>query len=204
MPSLDYSNPIIIDVQHTEKEYVTKTQKVVSENVPLGAVTFKKIDFSLSQGQTIKVQWSSTKQVSLVSVMKQSSYDSFYKSMVLTFGAAGATAFLSGGLSIPIITSLLIPRLPDLLKSLGSVDYYTLNSLRDTQTLNLEAGPYKVVIFGVHTGAGSSMINLTYDYQVLEDVIKHRTETHYPSKKITIWQWFFIRSSGKPTHAGNE
>ena len=193
MPSLDYSNPIILDVQHTEKEYVTKTQNVISENVPLGAVTFKTIDFSLSQGQTIKIRWSSTKQVSLVAVMKQSTYDSFYKSIILTLGVAGATAFITDGLSIPLITSLVLPRLPDLLKSLGSVAYYTLNSSRDTKTLNLEAGPYKVVVFGVRASAGSSMINLTYDYQVLEDVIKHRTETHYPSKKITIWRWLFIK-----------
>jgi hypothetical protein len=195
IPSLDYSNPIIIDVQHTEKEYVTKTHKVVSENVPLSAVTFKKIDFSLSQGQTIKIQWSSTKQVSLVAVMKQSTWDSFYKSIVLTLGAAGATAFLSSGLSIPIVTSLLVPRLPDLLKSLGSVDYYTLNSSKDTKTLNLEAGPYRVVVFSVRTRSGSSTINLTYDYQVLEDVIKHRTETHYHSKKITVWQRLFAKNS---------
>jgi hypothetical protein len=203
MPSLDYSNPIIIDVQHTEKEYVTKTQKVVSENVPLGAITFKTIDFSLSQGQTIKVQWSSTKQVSLFAVMKQSTYDSFYKSIVLTLGVAGATAFITDGLSIPLITSLVIPRLPDLLKSLGFVAYYTMNSSRDTKILNLEAGPYKVVVFGVRARSGSSMINLTYDYQVLEDVIKHRPETHYPSKKITIWQSLFTKNSRKPKYASN-
>jgi hypothetical protein len=86
---------------------------------------------------------------------------------------------------------------------LGSVDYYTLNSLRDTKTLNLGAGPYRVVVFGVYTRVGSSMINLTYDYQVLEDVIKHRTETHYPPKKYTIWHWLFTRNSRKTTHVGN-
>jgi hypothetical protein len=203
MPSLDYSNPIIVDVQHTEKEYVTKTQKVVSENVPLGAVTFKTIDFSLSQGQTIKVQWSSTKQVSLFAVMKQSTYDSFYKNMILTLGVAGATAFITDGLSIPLISSLIIPRLPDLLKSLGSVAYYTLNSSKDTKTLNLEAGPYKVVVFGVRARSGSSMINLTYDYQILEDVIKHRAETRYPPKKITIWQWLFTKNTRKTKYASN-
>ena len=198
--SLDYSNPSIIDIQDTEKKYVTKTQKVISENVTLGAVTFKKIDFSLSKGQTIKVQWSSTKQVSLVAVMKQSTFDSFYKSMALTLGTAGATAFFSS-LLIPIVTSLLIPRLPDLLKSIGSIDYYILNSCRDVKTLNLEAGSYMAVVFGVLTGVGSSMIDLSYDYQVLEDVIKHRTVTQYPPKKITIWQWLFTKNSGKPTSA---
>lgn len=191
MPSLDYSNPISIDIQYSEKKYVTKTQTVVSENIPLGAVTFKTIDFSLPRGQTTKIQWSSTKQVSLVAVMKQSTYDSFYRSIVLTLGAAGATAFITGGLSIPSITSLLT-RLPDLLKSLGTVDYFTLNSLSDSKTLNFFVGPYKVVVLSFGT-SGSSMVTLTYDYQVPEDVIKHRTETHYPSKKITIWQWAFTK-----------
>ncbi len=198
VPTLDYSNPIYVDIPHTEKEYVTKTRKVISEKIPLGAVTFKKIDFSLSQGQTTTIRWSATKRVSLVAVMRQSAYDSFYKSIVLTLGAAGASAFFSGGLSIPIITSLLIPRLPDLLRSVGSVDYYTLNSLGDMKTLNLGAGPYAVVIFSVHTRAGTSMIDVTFDYQVLEDVVKHRTETHYPSKKITVWQWLFTKGSKKP------
>jgi len=198
--SLDYSNPSIIDIQDTEKKYVTKTQKVISENVTLGAVTFKKIDFSLSKGQTIKVQWSSTKQVSLVAMMKQSTFDSFYKSMALTLGTAGATAFFSS-LSIPIVTSLLIPRLPDLLKSIGSIDYYILNSSRDSKTLNLEAGSYMAVVFGVLTGAGSSMIDVSYDYQILENVIKHRTVTQYPPKRITIWQWLVTKNSRKPTSA---
>jgi len=191
MPSLDYSNPISVDIQYTEKKYVTKTQTVVSENIPLGVVTFKTIDFSIPRGQTTKIQWSSTKQVSLVAVMKQSTFDSFYRSIVLTLGTAGTTAFFSGGLSIPLITSLLT-RLPDLLKSLGSVDYYNLNSMSDSKTLNFIVGPYKVVVLSFGT-SGSSMITLTYDYQVREDVIKHRIETHYPSKKITIWQWAFTK-----------
>ena len=128
MPSIDYSNPIIVDARHKEKEYVTKTQKVISENISLGALTFRTIDFSISQGQTIKVNWSSTKQVSLVAVMQQSTYDSFYKSIILTLGVAGATAVFTDGLSIPLITSIVVPKLPDLLKHLGSVAYYALNS----------------------------------------------------------------------------
>jgi len=201
MPSLDYSNPIIVNVQHTEKEYVTKTQKVISENVPLGAVTFKTMDFSISQGQTIEVNWSSTKQVSLVAVMQPSIYDSFYKSIILTLGVAGATAVFTDGLSIPLITSMVVPKLPDLLKHLGSVAYYALNSSGDIKTINLEAGTYKIVVFGVLMRTGSSVINLTYDYQVLEDVIKHRAETHYPPKRITLIRWLFTKNSGKLTHA---
>lgn len=204
MPSLDYSNPIIVEVQHTEKEYVIKTQKVISENIPLGAFTFKTLDFSLPQGQTVKVEWSSTKQVSLVAVMQQSTYDNFYKSMILTLGVAGATAVVTDGLSIPVITSLLVPKLPDLLKHLGSVAYYALNSSGDIKIVNLGAGPYKVIVFGLIIRAGSSKINLTYDYQVLEDVIKHRPETHYPPKRITLVRWFFTKNSGKPTQANTQ
>ena len=197
IPSLDYSNPINTDVQYTEKENVTKTQKVISETIQLGAVTFKTLDFSLPQGQTTKIQWSSTKRVSLVAVMKQSTFDSFYKSIVLTMGVAGATAVLTDGLSIPLITSQLIPRLPSLLNHLGSVPYYALNSTGDTKTMNLEAGPQKIVVFGIRAHTGSSTINLTYDYQVLEDVIKHRTETNYPPKRITIFNRLFIKNSEK-------
>ena len=182
MPSLDYSNPIIVDVQHTQKEYVTKTQKVISENIPLGAFTFKTLDFSISQGQTITVKWSSTKQISLVAVMQQTTYDSFYKNIILTLGVAGATAVLTDGLSIPLITSMVVPKLPDLLKRLGSVAYYALNSSGDINTVNLEAGPYKVVVFGVLMRTGSWMINLTYDYQVLEDVVKHRRNSLSPQE----------------------
>ena len=204
MPSLDYSNPIIAEVQYTEKEYVTKTQKVISDKIPLGAFTLKTLDFSISQGQTIKVEWSSTKQVSLVAVMLQSTYDSFYKSMILTLGVAGATAVFTDGLSIPLITSLVVPKLPDLLKHLGSVAYYVLNSSGDIKTVNLAAGPYKVVVFGVLMRGGSSMINLTYDYQVLEDVIKHRPETHYSPKRITLVRWLFTNDSGKPTQTNKQ
>ena len=201
MHSSDYSNPIITDVQYTEKEYVTKIQKVISDKIPLGAFTLKTLDFSISQGQTVKVEWSSTKQVSLVAVMQQSTYDSFYKSMILSLGVAGATAVFTDGLSVPLITSLVIPKLPDLLKHLGSVAYYALNSSGDIKTVNLAAGPYKVVVFGVLMRAGSSMINITYNYQVLEDVIKHRAETHYPPKRITLIRWLFTKNSGKLTHA---
>jgi hypothetical protein len=123
--------------------------------------------------------------------------------MILTLGVAGATAVLTDGLSIPLITSLVVPKLPDLLKHLGSVPYYALNSLGDIKTVNLAAGPYKVVVFGVMR-AGSSMINLSYDYQVLEDVIKHRPETHYPPKRITLVRWLFTKNSGKPTQANKQ
>jgi len=195
--SLDYSNPIIVDVQHTEKEHVTETQKVISDNFQLGAFTFKTLDFSIPQGQTVNVEWSSTKQISLVAVMQQSAYDSFYKSIIVILGVAGATAVLTDGLSIPLITSLVVLKLPDLLKSLGSVAYYTLNSSGDVKTVNLVAGLYKVVVFGVLMRAGSTKINLTYDYQVLEDVIKHQFETHYPPKKINLIRYLFTKNSGK-------
>ncbi len=197
IPSLDYSNQINTDVQFTEKEYVTKTQKVVSETIHLGAVTFKTIDFSLPQGQTTKVQWSSTKRVSLFAVMKQSIYDNFYKTIILTMGVASATAVLTDGLSIPLITSQVIPRLPNLLNHLGSVPYYALNSIGAIKTMNLEAGPHKIVVFDVHARAGSSTINLTYEYQVLEDVIKHRTETHYPPNRITIFNSLLAKNYEK-------
>jgi hypothetical protein len=116
-------------------------------------------------------------------------------------GVAGATAVFTDGLSIPLITSMVVPKLPDLLKHLGSVAYYDLNSSGNVKTVNLETGSYKVVVFGVLMRAGSLMINLTYDYQVLEDVIKNRAERHYPPKRITLIRWLFTKNSGKPTHA---
>jgi hypothetical protein len=204
MHSSDYSNPIIAEVQYTEKEYITKTQKVISDKIPLGAFTLKTLDFSISQGQTVKVEWSSTKQVSLVAVMQQSTYDSFYKSMILSLGMAGATAVLTDGLSISLITSLVVPKLPDLLKHIGSVSYYALNSSGDIKTINLTAGSYKVVVFGVLMRAGSSMINITYNYQVLEDISKYRQETHYPIKRITLVRWLLTNNSGKPTQANKQ
>jgi len=128
--------------------------------------------------------------------MKQSAYDSFYKSMVLTMGVAGATAVLTDGLSIPVIASQLIPRLPNLLDRLGSVPYYTLNSTGDVKTMNLEAGQYKIVVFGIRA-RGLLTIKLTYDYQVLEEMIKHRTETHYPPNRVTIFNKLFAKNSEK-------
>jgi hypothetical protein len=192
VPVSDYSKPYTVDVSYTEKEYVTHTKTVLSDNFPLSAFTYKTIDFPLSEGQNVKIKWSSSTQIALFSMMKQSTYDSFYQSLVLKVGAAAALAIISGGLLAPAIAAGFAIALPDLLKSIGSVDYYSLNSVNDSRTMNLVAGPYKVVVFSFGS-SGSASVDISYDYQVLEDVVKHRTETHYENKMVSVWQWLFIK-----------
>lgn len=192
VPVTDYSKPYLVDVPYTVKELVTHTNTVLKDNISLDAITFKTIDFSLPEGQNVKIQWSSSNQVSLFSVMKQSIYDSFYQSLILKIGAAAALAIISGGLLAPAIAAGFALVLPDLIKSVGSVDYYSLNSAGDLKIMNLVSGPYKVVIFNFGN-SGSANVDISYDYQVLEDVVKHRTETHYENKMVSVWQWLFMR-----------
>jgi hypothetical protein len=168
------------------------TKTLLTDNIQLGAFTYKTIDFLLSEGQIVKIQWSSSTQLTLFSVIKQSIYDSFYQSLILKVGAAAALAIITGGLLTPAIAAGFTLALPDLLKSAGSVDYYILNSVSDNHMMSLTPSLYKVVIFS-YGNSGSAKLNISYDYKVLEDVVKHRAETHYETKMVTVWQWIFTK-----------
>jgi hypothetical protein len=192
IPISDFSKPFTVNVSYTVKEYVTHTRTLLSDNIQLESFTYKTLDFSLSEGQIVNIQWSSSNQITLFSVMKQSTYDSFYQSLVLKVGAAAALAIITGGLIAPAIATGFALALPDLLKSTGSIDYYSLNSVRDNYTMSLSPSLYKVVIFNFGN-SGTAKINISYNYQILEDVIKLRTEIHYETKMVTLWQWIFLK-----------
>ena len=191
IPVNDYTKPYAIDEQYIEKELVTHTKNVVTEEVELGAFTYKTIDFSLSEDQNVKIEWASPSSITLFPVMKQKTYDGFYQGLVLRLGAAAALAFVSEGLLTPALITAFVSALPDLLQSVGSVDYFQINLLGDNENQNLISGVYKIVVISFGS-SGSVNINISYDYELLEDVIKHRQVTRYEMKMITIWQWLYL------------
>lgn len=189
---VQYQEEYEVDTPYTITEEVTKTKKVVNHSFDVKAISILRKDFEIVDSHTVDIQWLSTQNITMFSVMSQETWDSLYQTLILELGIAAVTILLSEGtLSAAVIASIPV-LLQETMTIIAADEYCRFNTNDDTYSKNLDNGMYKVVI--VNLGAAGTLdAILTYDYTVMETRTEYRTEIKLrdSTKYINLWQFVF-------------
>jgi hypothetical protein len=137
--------PYDVQVPYTVNVEVTKTNILVDHSFSLGDATFKTLDFIMTSNQNVKIYWNSTNEVALFAVMKQSTYDSFYRALISKVGLPVVMTLTSGGCPDRLTILLIVSTLPDIMNAVASGDYYKLSSDLYMGLLGVKRGELVVI-----------------------------------------------------------
>ena len=171
--------PYTVQVPYDELVTVTKTKSVFSRENRVLSNGFYVGEYNLASYETISIEWSSTKNLIFLSVMKTSTYNALYAALVLEFGATVIGALLTGGtIGVGVATAL-----PAVLTTTAGIimtsdDYYKINSNYGSDVKSVPSGSYKILIINVNANNVLN-IEISYDYEITELQTKYREETEY-------------------------